>query len=74
MGKNYISYIQKQLILKSGLRWREYSIFQTIVPTLHYTLFLGRDHQIQTMVRTRTCQVPLVSDKAMSARDATTVD
>ena len=49
-------------------------IFQTIVPTLHYTLFLGRDHQIQTMVRTITCQVPLVSDKAMSARDATTVD
>ena len=38
----------------------------------HFTI--GRDHQIQTMVRTITCQVPLVSDKAMSARVATTVD
>ena len=44
------------------------------MPTLHYTLFLGRDHHIQTMVRTITCQVPLASDKAMSARVATTVD
>ena len=39
-----------------------------------FTLFLGRDHHIQTMVRTITCQVPLVSDKAMSSRVATTVD
>ena len=63
-----------RLVFKSGLWWCKYSIFQTIVPTLHYTLFLGRDHHIQTMVRTITCQVPLVSDKAMSARVATTVE
>jgi hypothetical protein len=42
--------------------------------THYFTLFLGRDHCIQTMVRTITYQVPLVSDKAMSARVTTTVD
>ena len=38
---------------------------------LHASI-IGRDHHIQTMVRTITCQVPLVSDKDI--RVATTVD
>ena len=42
---------------------------------LHASI-IGRDHHIQTMVRTIVCQVPLVSDNSMSAssRVATTVD